>query len=590
MEQIVIDSAKMWAKAPFDAATISEVESLLSSNNERELTDRFYKGLEFGTGGMRGVIGAGTNRINIYTVRKASQGLALYIKKLGEKACRKGVVISYDSRNFSHVFAKEAAMVFAGNGIKSYIFEEIRPLPEMSFAVRHYKAQAGIMITASHNPPEYNGYKVSWEDGCQVVSPHDSGIIEEVNSIADFFDSIKTMDFEKGLESGIIQHILGEVDTIYLNALLCRVVDKATVDKVKDTIKLVYTPLHGAGIALVPKMVENLGIKNLYIVEEQKTPDGNFPTVKSPNPEEQEALAMGIELAKQKKADIVLATDPDGDRLGIAVRDAKTGDFTLLNGNQLGSLMTWYVLEKLSQKNESLKGRVVVKTIVTTDLVRSIAQKFKVDVVEVLTGFKYIGSVIREYEEEGSSAEKFIFGFEESYGFLLGTDVRDKDAIIACQLAIELAAYAYGQGKTIVNLLDEVYEEFGYYSEKLLSFTFKGYDGTMKIKAIMDKLRNSPASVINSEKVVEIIDISTSQKRKPDGTVLGSVELPRSNVLVFKLAGGTAFAVRPSGTEPKIKFYIFGNSKKGSLQEKKGEVESVLQSVAAYIKGFVDSF
>ncbi len=591
MDQKIMEEALKWTKEPFDPVTREEIKKLIDDNNEKELIDRFYKGLEFGTGGLRGIIGAGLNRMNVYTVRRATQGLANYILKNTDNGKDKGVVISYDSRNYSDVFAKEAARVLAANGIKVYIFSDIRPLPEMSFAVRYLKTQAGIMITASHNPPEYNGYKVSWEDGAQVIPPHDKGIIEEVNKVEDFFKDVKIIDFEEGLNSGIITYIDEEVDNAYIKEIENRIVNKQVVESVAENLNVVYTPLHGTGIKMVPKVLSNLGIKNLHIVEEQKEPNGDFPTVSYPNPEEAEALSLGIKLAKEVASDIVMATDPDADRLGIAVRDLKTGEFNLLTGNQLGSLMVYYVLSNYQKQGKLRPGyHVIIKSIVTTELARKIAESFGVETIDVLTGFKYIGAKIREFEEAGNN-DKFVFGFEESYGFLLGDYVRDKDAVIATQLTAELAAYAYSENKTLLDLLNELYLKYGFFLEKLKSYTFKGFEGAQKIQNIMKGLREYKDDTIGVYKILERWDILESKIYDSEGNEIGAIDLPKSNVLIFKLENNLKFIARPSGTEPKIKFYFMVSSEiEGSLESTKEKVSDILDSLISQIDKLVEDF
>ena len=590
MDAKILEIAKEWATNPvFNEETRNEIQTLIDTNNESELTDRFYKGLEFGTGGMRGVLGAGTNRLNVYTVGKATQGLAEYICKLGQEAKDKGVVIACDSRNFSDVFSKQAAMIFAGNGVKAYLFESLRPLPEMSFGVRLHGATAGIMITASHNPPKYNGYKVSWSDGCQVTPPHDKGIIDTIEEVANYAEAIKVADYDEAIKSGLIQIIGEETDAKYYDALEKRIVNKELVATVAEDLNIVYTSIHGAGIKLIPTMLKNLGIKNVHIVKEQEVPDGNFPTVVSPNPENGDALAMGIELAKKTNSTIVLATDPDTDRLGIAVK-TDDGGYELFNGNQLGSIMCYYILSQMKEQGKLTPDKHIVKTIVTTDLAFKIAEAFGVKHKEVLTGFKYIGEVIAQFEKEGD-AEKFIFGYEESYGFLQGTDVRDKDAVIAVQLTVECAAWAQSKGMTLSGLLDEVYEKFGYFKESLKSYTFEGYEGVQKIKAIMKGMREDMPSVLNGQKVVDKTDILVGKKYDGEGNVIEDLTLPTSDVLMFTLEDMTKIAIRPSGTEPKIKFYFsVRRPSDGDLSATKAEVASIIENLTASIDELVSKY
>ena len=538
-----------WLENPyFDEATKEELKAI--KDDENEIKERFYMDLEFGTAGLRGIIGAGTNRMNIYVVRRATQGLANYIAKVDKKS--QGVAIAYDSRHMSPEFAQEAALCLAANGIKAYIFETLRPTPELSFAVRHLGCVAGINVTASHNPPEYNGYKVYWEDGAQITPPHDSGIMGEVKAISDW-NTVKTMDKEDAVKAGLFEVIGQAVDDAYMAELKKQIIHMDAIQAEGRNLKIVYTPLHGTGNIPARRILKELGFENVYVVPEQELPNGDFPTVSYPNPEAAEAFELGLKLAKEVDADIVLATDPDADRLGVRVKD-KNGEYHDLTGNMSGCLLANYELSQRKAVNGSLpEDGALVKTIVTTNLADAIAKGYNVNLIEVLTGFKYIGQQILGFENSGKGT--YLFGFEESYGCLIGTYARDKDAIVATMALCEAAAYYKTQGKTLWDAMIDMYEEFGYYKDAIQAVTMKGIEGLQKIQEIMTTLRQNPPAEFAGHKVTavrdykldEITDLATGEK-KPTG-------LPNSNVLYYELTDDAWVCVRPSGTEPKVKFY-----------------------------------
>ncbi|MPM35513.1 Phosphoglucomutase [bioreactor metagenome] len=543
MSDNYLEIANSWLNGNFDVETKSEIKRLMS-DNPKELEDSFYRNLEFGTGGLRGVMGVGTNRMNKYTVGMATQGLANYINKNFSDKEQISVAVSFDSRNLSKEFAKITADVFAANGFVVYLYRELRPTPQLSFTLRNLKCQAGVMITASHNPKEYNGYKVYWEDGAQITAPHDKNIIEEVLRITD----PSQVKFSEG--SGRIQILGEEADEAYLNAILQLTLSPELVKK-HNNFKIVYTPLHGTGVSMVPEALSRAGFKNVIKVEEQCVADGNFPTVKSPNPEETSALEMALKLAGDVNADLVMATDPDADRLGIAVRDNE-GKLILLNGNQTAAILTYYILERRRETSRLKKEHYMVKTIVTTDLLKSIADKYSVDMYNVLTGFKFIAEIVRMNEGK----REFIGGGEESYGFNLGEFVRDKDAVISCCLVAEAAAWAAERGKSLYELLIDIYVEFGFYKEHLLSVTKKGKDGVEQIKNIMTRLRENPLETIDGSRVVLIHDYKRQETTDLISDLRYRINLPKSDVMQFVCADNTIVSVRPSGTEPKIKYYF----------------------------------
>lgn len=568
---------EQWQKPPFDINTIQEIKQLVEQKNEKELYERFYTTLEFGTGGLRGIIGAGTNRMNIYTVGMATQGLANYIVQKGN--AKKGVVIAYDSRRMSDVFSKEAASILAGNGITVYLFKDIMPTPICSFAIRHFNATAGIVITASHNPPEYNGYKVYWEDGGQVVPPQDKEIINEVSKIQDI-TQIKKMNFDAAIAHGIISLIGDEITEIYAKKL-SQVRFKS--DELSP-IHIVYTPLHGTGYRIVPHILKIFGFPNVHIVEKQAIPDGNFPTVKSPNPEESEALTMAIELAQQINADIVLATDPDADRMGVAFKD-DNGQYRLINGNQIGSMLLYYILLQLKEQNRLPKNGFVVKTIVTTDLQQEIADHFNVTIENVLTGFKWIAKKMNDYE----GSHVFIFGGEESYGYLPLDFVRDKDAVSSCYFFAEMTHWLHTNNKTLKDFLYEIYAQFGYYNEKLVSLTLRGVEGIQKIESIMKHFRSNPPKQLAGTDVTAILDVKQGTLTDVVQGTSTSVDLPLSDVLQFTLANGSKVTMRPSGTEPKIKFYFSSRKKGPNIKQLEEEVTYYNETLASELLKIIDS-
>ena len=540
---------EQWLSNPyFDEATKEELKNIAEDDNE--IKERFYMDLEFGTAGLRGIIGAGTNRMNIYVVRRATQGLANYIAKVDKKS--QGVAIAYDSRHMSPEFAEEAALCLAANGIKAYIFESLRPTPELSFAVRHLGCVAGINVTASHNPPEYNGYKVYWEDGAQITPPHDSGIMGEVKSISDW-NTVKTIDKAEAEKVGLFQVIGKEVDDAYMAELKKQVLHMDAIKAEGKNLKVVYTPLHGTGNIPARRILKELGFENVYVVKEQELPDGDFPTVSYPNPEAAEAFELGLKLAKEVDADLVLATDPDADRLGVRVKD-KNGEYHDLTGNMSGCLLANYEISQKKAINGSLpEDGALIKTIVTTNLADAIAKGYGVKLIEVLTGFKFIGQQILGFEQSGKGS--YLFGFEESYGCLIGTYARDKDAIVATMALCEAAAYYKTQGKTLWDAMIEMYEQFGYYKDAIQSVTMKGIEGLQKIQEIMNSLRQNPPAEFAGHKVVAVRDYKADTITDVATGAVKPTGLPNSNVLYYELTDDAWVCVRPSGTEPKVKFY-----------------------------------
>ncbi len=550
------ESYEEWLKNPyFDDATKEELRSIADDDNE--IKERFYKELEFGTAGLRGVIGAGTNRMNIYTVRKATQGLANYIIKNNGQA--KGVAIAYDSRRMSPEFADEAARCLAANGIKAYIFESLRPTPELSYAVRRLGAIAGINITASHNPPEYNGYKVYWEDGAQITPPHDKGIMDEVKAVTDY-NTVKTMDREEAKKAGLYEVIGQEVDDGYIAELKKQVIHQDSINAVGGDLKIVYSPLHGTGNIPARRILKELGFTNVYVVKEQELPDGEFPTVSYPNPEAKEAFELGLKLAKEVDADLVLATDPDADRLGVYVKDTASGDYKVLTGNMSGCLLADYEIGQRKAMYGLPDDGYLIKTIVTSNLADAIAKGYQIGLIEVLTGFKYIGQQILKFETTGKGS--YLFGFEESYGCLIGTHARDKDAIVATMALCEAAAYYRTQGKTLWDAMLDMYEKYGYYKDDIQSITLKGIEGLNKIQKIMDTLRENPPAQIGGCQVLKARDYKADTIKDIRTGEVTSTGLPSSNVLYYDLSDDAWVCVRPSGTEPKVKFYygVKGNS------------------------------
>lgn len=533
----------------FDEETKKELQAI--DGDDKEIKERFYKDLEFGTGGLRGIIGAGTNRMNKYTVGKATQGLANYILKNNPDGAKMGVAIAYDSRNMSPEFAERSALVLNANGIKAYVFDELRPTPELSYAVRALGCTAGIVVTASHNPPEYNGYKVYWADGAQVVYPKDKGIIGEVTAISDF-SLIKTMDRKEAEEKGLFNVIGKEIDDGFIKAIKAQAVRPEEIKKAEDMV-IVYTPLHGTGNKPVRRVLSEVGFKNVYVVPEQEKPDKNFSTVGYPNPEDPKAFTLAIELAKEKNAEIIVGTDPDADRIGVVIRDEK-GNYDILTGNMTGALLTEYVLNGRKEKGLLPENAAVIKTIVTTEMVRAIAESYNAELIEVLTGFKFIGEKIKQFEEDHSHT--FVFGFEESYGCLSGTYARDKDAVGAAMLVCEMAAYYKNRGMTLHDALEELYKKYGFYKEGVKSVTLKGIDGAEKIGKIMAYLRENTPEGFGGNKVLTVKDYKSGVFTDVATGNKSESPLPASDVLYYNLEDRAWLCVRPSGTEPKIKFYM----------------------------------
>lgn len=571
-DEIYKEAYNEWMNSSyFDAKTKEELKAI--ADDEKEIEDRFYRSLEFGTGGLRGVIGAGTNRMNIYTVRKASQGLANYINSQ-EDVINKSVAIAYDSRRMSGEFADEAALCLAANGIKSFVFESLRPTPELSFAVRELHCTAGIVITASHNPAEYNGYKVYWEDGAQITFPRDKDIINMVNSI-ESFDDVKTMPLDDAKNVGLYETIGADIDEKYYKELMKQSIHPEIIREMAEDIKIVYTPLHGTGNIPVRTVLERLGFKKVYVVKEQEMPDPDFKTVSYPNPEDKKAFELALKLAKEVDADIVLATDPDADRLGVYAKDNKTGEYVSFTGNMSGMLIGEYIMREKKAMGTLPENGALVTTIVTTNMANAIAKSYGLDVIECLTGFKYIGEQIKFFEQNHS--HEYVFGLEESYGCLVGTYARDKDACVAVMMLCEVAAWCKKHGKTLWDAMLDIYEKYGYYKEGLESVTLKGLDGVKKIGAIMDKLRNEPPATIGGAKVLAIRDYNNSERTDVITGKKTQLDLLKSNVMYFELENDFWCAARPSGTEPKIKFYfgVKGNSIEDSeklLEKAKNDV------------------
>ena len=565
-----------WLDNPyFDEDTKAELKSI--AGDDKEIEDRFYTELEFGTAGLRGVIGAGMNRMNIYTVRKATQGLANYIKKVGKEA--QGVAIAFDSRRMSPEFADEAALCLAANGIKAYVFESLRPTPELSYAVRKLGCTAGINITASHNPPEYNGYKVYWEDGAQITPPHDKGIMDEVKAVTDFA-TVKTMEKEEAKKAGLYEVIGAAIDDAYIAELKKLVVHQDAIDQVKDILKIVYTPLHGTGNIPVRRVLKELGFQNVYVVPEQEKPDGEFPTVSYPNPEAEEAFVLGLAMAKKLDADLVLATDPDADRLGVYVKDSKTGEYHSLTGNMSGCLIGDYVIGQRKEREGLPKDGAFIKSIVSTNMADAIAKYYGIQLVEVLTGFKFIGQKMLEFETKGTGT--YLFGMEESYGCLTGTYARDKDAVVASMTLCEAAAYYKTEGKTLWDAMIDMYEKYGYYKDDVKAITLKGIEGLEKIQTILETLRADAPKEIGGYKVLKVRDYKKDTITDlADGKVTPT-GLPASNVLYYELEDDAWVCVRPSGTETKVKFYY--GIKGTSLEEADAKSESLGKEVLAMIE------
>ena len=540
-----------WCTDPyFDEATKAELKAL--NGNDKEIEDRFYRTLEFGTAGLRGVIGAGTNRMNIYTVRQATQGLANYILSQGEEAVKRGVAIAHDSRNMHDEFTDATALCLAANGIKTYVFPQLAPVPELSYAVRTLGTIAGVVITASHNPREYNGYKVYWEDGAQVTPPHDTNIMAEVAKVTSF-DQVKTMDREDAIKAGLYNVISDEVEEGYFGELKKLSIHPEIIKDMAKDIKIVYTPLHGTGLRPVQRVLKDMGFENVYIEPQQAVPDGNFPTCPFPNPEIKEALAKGLELCKTVKPDLLLATDPDCDRVGIAVPDPE-GNYVLFSGNEVGAMLLKYICQERTALGTMPKNPVAVKTIVTTDICKKIAAEYNVELREVLTGFKFIGEQIGFLEKEGQD-DRYIFGFEESYGYLTGSYVRDKDAVVGSMLMCEMAAFYRTKGISLLQAREDMYKKYGNYLHSQKSFQCEGASGMERMKEIMKDLRANPPKAIGGLKVVDIADYLASEETNLETGAKTVLTLPKSDVIAFKLEQGASVIIRPSGTEPKIKAY-----------------------------------
>ena len=571
MDENVKKNYEYWCTSPiFDDATKSELKSL--EGNEDEIFDRFYRELEFGTGGLRGVIGAGTNRMNFYTVGKATQGLANFINKQG--AAAKGVAIAFDSRRMSPEFADTAACVLAANGFRAYIFDSLRQTPELSFALRTLGCTAGIVVTASHNPPEYNGYKVYWEDGAQITAPKDAQIIGEVNAIKDYAE-IKKMTTEEAKAAGLYEVIGKEIDDKYMEALKKLVLHPEAIKQMASSLKIVYTPLHGTGNVPVRRVLKELGFEQVTVVPEQELPDGNFPTVSYPNPEDKKAFALALDLAKKVDADLVLATDPDADRLGVYAKDTKTGEYKVFTGNMSGMLICEYEMSQKKALGILPDNGALVTTIVSSNMAQAVAKEYGMKFIECLTGFKYIGEQIKFFEQTGSN--EYVFGFEESYGCLVGTHARDKDAVVAVMALCEAAAYYKTQGITLWDQMLNIYNKYGYYKEDLFTMTFKGADGAKKMQDMMDAYRKNTPKQVGAYKVLRlrdykndvITDLATGETT-PTG-------LPKSNVLYFELENDAWFCVRPSGTEPKIKFYA--GIKGTSLEDSAKKLDELMEAI-----------
>ncbi len=546
-------------------------------NNDKEIEDRFHKSLDFGTAGLRGILGAGTNRMNIYTVGQATQGLAEYIKKNGET--QKGVVIAYDSRNFSPEFALVAAKVLCANNIKTYLFDSLRPTPELSFSVRHLGCTAGIVITASHNPAKYNGYKVYGEDGAQMAIDAANAVTEEIRNI-DMLRGVSTMDADEAVKKGLLTYIGEDVDREYLNCVFSRRVNPNAIKDVADDFSVVYTPFHGSGNLLVRRILDMCGLKNLIIVKEQEMPDGDFPTVKSPNPEDKEGFNIAIELAKKNDTDLIIGTDPDSDRVGIVVRNSE-GEYVTFNGNQVGALLTDYILSQHKEEGTMPPNPVVIKSVVSTEMIRPIAAFYGVEMVEVLTGFKFIGEKIKEYEKDNSHS--YVFGFEESYGYLSGTYARDKDAVVASMLIVEMAAWYKKQNMTLFDAMGKLYEKYGYFIERGISIVEEGVEGPQRIAAMINNIRNNCPKELGGLKVDAVRDYTTATINYADGTK-AAINQPKNNMLYLELADKSGWiAVRPSGTEPKLKLYFGYSNKSKDAAEK--TMQNLMKDTEEKIRG-----
>ena len=571
-----LEEYKKWCESPeFDEETKKELLSI--KDDEKEIEDRFYKELEFGTAGLRGVIGAGTNRMNKYTVGKATQGLANYILEQGTQD--KGVAISYDSRRMSKEFSLLTALILNANGIKTYLFENLRPVPELSFTVRKLKCTAGVMITASHNPPKYNGYKVYWDDGAQIVEPRDKEIIAKVRAV-ESFSEIKEISKEEAIEKGLFNVIGTEMDDEYISVLKSKILNPEIVKEQGKKLKVVYTPLHGTGNTIAGRLFKEIGMENVYVVPEQKDPDGEFPTVSYPNPEDKAAFKLALELAKKEDADVVLATDPDADRLGIFAKDAKTGKYMEYTGNMSALLIAEYRIEQMKEKGILPEDGMFITTIVSSDLAKAIAKYYNLECIEVLTGFKNIGRIMRQEEEKNGM--KYVFGFEESYGCLIGDYARDKDGIAAVMALCEAACYYASKGKTLWDAMEDIYKKYGYYKEAQVSIVMEGAEGAEKIKEMMTNMRNTPVEKIGEYKVLTFKDVEKDYVKDMVTGEESKTGLPKSNVLYYALEDNNWCCVRPSGTEPKIKLYM--GVKGTSDEDAAKKLEALKEAMVAIVK------
>jgi phosphoglucomutase len=567
------ETYERWLKSDvINDETRAELESL--KGNDKEIEERFYRELEFGTAGMRGILGAGTNRMNIYNVRRATTGVAKHILALGEEAKKAGVLIGYDTRNYSRIFAEETAGVLAAHGIKVYLFDTVHSVPEVSFGIRELGCAIGVMITASHNPKEYNGYKVYGSDGGQLPPDAADIVVDAINK-CDVFDDVITVPYKEAEKSGLLEIVGAELDEKFLNAIQKQQLTPDAVTKVADSFKLIYTPFHGTGSRPVQAILKRIGFKNLLVVKEQDTEDGNFPTVKSPNPEDKEGFAIAIEMAKKNDVDIIIGTDPDCDRVGIVVRDAQ-GEYQILTGNMIGSLLCNYILMRKKENGTLADNAVVIKTIVTTELAAAIAKSYGVEIMNVLTGFKYIGEKMTEFEKNGSHS--YVFGFEESYGYLAGTHARDKDGVVSTMLIAEMAAYYKTKNMSLYEALQELYKKYGYYCERTVSVVMPGKDGMEKMSALMKTLRTSPLKSVCGMDITAEADYKTQIVTRIDGTTEKIEGLPKSDVVKYSLSDGkTYFIVRPSGTEPKIKIYLASSA--DSMEASEKIIDNVLEDV-----------
>ena len=563
-----------WLDSPVvDQETKNELKSL--SGNEKEIEERFYRDLEFGTAGMRGTLGAGTNKMNIYMVRKATQGVATHILSLGENAAKKGILIGYDTRNFSREFAEETAKVLVANGINVYLFDTVHSVPEVSFAIRTLGTSAGVMITASHNPKEYNGYKVYGSDGGQLPPDAADVVTKAINSF-DIFNDIKICSWDEAKNSGKLEIVGETLNKQFLDTIEKLQINPDAVEKVKDTFNIVYTPLHGTGSRPVQAILKRIGFENLLVVKEQDTEDGNFPTVKSPNPEDKEAFEIAIKIAKEQNVDLIIGTDPDCDRVGIVVRDA-SGVYQTLTGNQTGALLCEYILESLKKKGTLPENGVIIKTIVTTELAKAIADAYGVEIMNVLTGFKYIGEKMTEFSKTGSHT--YLIGFEESYGYLVGTHARDKDAVVASMLIAEMAAYYKAEGLSLYEVMQNIYKKYGYFAERTVSFTMPGKDGMEKMAELLKNIRNNPPESVDGKGIISMWDYKTQIIKNKNGIDGKITDLPKADVMKFILDDEKSyFIIRPSGTEPKIKFYL------SSVADTQADANKNIENILADLK------